>query len=50
LGCDSATDKDMYRAAKKANAHDFIISLPDVRRIFDLILLFLLFIDRDIKL
>ena len=34
FGCDSATDKDMYEAAQKANAHDFIMSLPEVRRIF----------------
>jgi len=34
FGCDSATDKDIYRAAKMANAHDFIMSLPDVRKIF----------------
>ncbi len=34
FGCDSATDKDIYEAAQKANAHDFIMSLPEVRRIF----------------
>jgi ABC-type multidrug transport system fused ATPase/permease subunit len=33
FGCDSATDKAMYKAAKMANAHDFIMSLPDVRKI-----------------
>ena len=40
FGCDSATDKDMYQAAEKANAHDFIMSLPEVRKIFERNLLF----------
>ena len=31
LGLDSATDEQVYEAAKMANAHDFISQLPDVR-------------------
>ncbi len=34
FGCDSATEEDMYEAAKIANAHHFIMSLPDVRKRF----------------
>jgi ATP-binding cassette subfamily B (MDR/TAP) protein 1 len=33
LGCDSATEKEIHEAAKMANAHDFIMSLPDVSQI-----------------
>ncbi|CAF1177634.1 unnamed protein product, partial [Rotaria sordida] len=29
LGSDSATDEEMYQAAKMANAHTFIMTLPD---------------------
>ena len=31
LGCESATDEDVHEAAKMANAHDFIMHLPEVR-------------------
>lgn len=30
LGCDSATEKEIHEAAKMANAHDFIMVLPEV--------------------
>lgn len=30
FGRDSATDAEVYEAAKMANAHDFIMTLPDV--------------------
>ena len=30
LGRDSATDEEIHDAAKMANAHDFIMTLPDV--------------------
>ena len=30
FGCDSATEKDIENAARMANAHDFIMTLPDV--------------------
>jgi ABC-type multidrug transport system fused ATPase/permease subunit len=33
FGCDSATEEDIHQAAKMANAHDFIMTLPDVRKI-----------------
>jgi ABC-type multidrug transport system fused ATPase/permease subunit len=31
FGRDSATNEEIYHAAKMANAHDFIMTLPDVR-------------------
>lgn len=31
LGHSTATNDEIYRAAKLANAHDFIMTLPDVR-------------------
>lgn len=31
LGCESATDEQIHDAAKMANAHDFIMTLPHVR-------------------
>lgn len=33
FGNESATEEDIYRAAKMANAHDFIMRLPAVSRI-----------------
>ncbi len=30
FGRDSATDEEIHHAAKMANAHDFIMTLPDV--------------------
>jgi len=33
FGRDSATDDEIYQAAKMANAHHFIMSLPDVRKL-----------------
>ncbi len=33
FGRDSATDNEIYQAAKMANAHQFIMSLPDVRKL-----------------
>lgn len=33
LGCDSATDEEIFEAAKMANAHTFIMTLPDVSMI-----------------
>ena len=33
-GRDNLTEKEIYQAAKDANAHDFIMSLPDVFHIF----------------
>jgi len=30
FGCSTATDKEIYQAAKIANAHEFIMSLPNV--------------------
>jgi len=32
LGHDSATDEQIQEAAKMANAHDFIMTLPDVSK------------------
>lgn len=32
FGRDSATDEEIHEAAKMANAHDFIMTLPDVNR------------------
>ena len=32
LGHASATEEEIYEAAKKANAHDFIMALPDVNQ------------------
>lgn len=32
FGRDSATEDDVIEAAKMANAHDFIMALPDVSR------------------
>jgi ABC-type multidrug transport system fused ATPase/permease subunit len=34
FGCDSSTDEQIHYAAKMANAHDFIMTLPDVRMTF----------------
>jgi ATP-binding cassette subfamily B (MDR/TAP) protein 1 len=33
FGRDSATDDEIHEAAKMANAHDFIMTLPDVSEI-----------------
>lgn len=33
FGCSTATDADLYQAAKIANAHGFIMKLPDVGEI-----------------
>jgi ABC-type multidrug transport system fused ATPase/permease subunit len=43
LGRDTATDVEVQEAAKMANAHDFIMSLPDVSHTFNIILKSFLF-------
>ena len=40
LGRDSATDAEVHEAAKMANAHDFIMTLPDVSDMQRWIILF----------
>jgi ABC-type multidrug transport system fused ATPase/permease subunit len=45
FGKDDATDEEIITAAKNANAHDFIMSLPDVFSFINLKLHFILFIN-----
>ncbi|CAF3678455.1 unnamed protein product [Rotaria sp. Silwood1] len=40
FGKDTATDKEVYEAAKMANAHDFIMTLPNVRDTLTILMLF----------
>ena len=45
FGKADATDEEIITAAKNANAHDFIMSLPDVFTFINLKLHFILFIN-----
>jgi len=38
FGRDTATDAEIQEAAKMANAHDFIMTLPDVSHILNIII------------
>ena len=44
FGKDDATDEDIIMAAKNANAHDFIMSLPDVFTFIKVLITFYLFL------
>ena len=46
FGRESATDEEIHEAAKMANAHDFIMALPDVSQIsYTVVSFFLIHID-----
>jgi len=45
FGRDSATDDEIYQAAKMANAHHFIMSLPDVRKLLRRFIVYYLFLE-----